>query len=215
MALDNDAAEKAAESADHRSSELSDERLVERALGGSADAYRLLVERFQRPVLSLISRMVGDRVLAEDLAQEAFVRAFSRLESFDGSRKFSSWLFKIAHNRTLDHLRLKKPQTVALEPENRDGESFEVLEAPEVEGPHRRAESTELAHTIEAALAAMRENYRHILLLRFQGGLSYQEIADTAGLSMAAVKVQLHRARKQLAKELKARGVDSPEAFQP
>lgn len=88
-----------------------------------------------------------------------------------------------------------------------------MLEAPEVEGPHRRAEAAQLADTIEAAIGALRENYRHVLLLRFQGGLSYQEIADTAGLSMAAVKVQLHRARKQLAKELLARGVDAPEAF--
>ncbi|MEO1366378.1 MAG: sigma-70 family RNA polymerase sigma factor [Acidobacteriota bacterium] len=191
----------------------SDEELVRLALAGSAEAYRGLVERFQRPVLSLIARMVGDLSLAEDLAQESFVRAFDRLHTFDGGRKFSSWLFKIAHNRTLDHLRLKKPDTVALEPTGGDGESFEVLEAPAETGPHRRAESAQLAETIDAALGAMRENYRAILVLRFQGGLRYQEIADATGLSMAAVKVQLHRARKQLAKELRARGVEAPEAF--
>lgn len=191
----------------------SDEELVRLALAGSSDAYRQLVNRFQKPVISLIARMVGDLSLAEDLAQESFVRAFDRLASFDASRKFSSWLFKIAHNRTLDHLRLKKPKTVPLEPAGGDGERFEVLEAPEASGPYRRAESAELASTIDLALAAMRENYREILVLRFQGGLRYHEIAEVTGLSMAAVKVQLHRARKQLAKELAARGFEAPESF--
>lgn len=193
----------------------SDEELVRRALVGSADAYRELVERFEKPVLSLIGRMVGDLALAEDLAQESFVRAFSRLSSFDAERKFSSWLFKIAHNRALDHLRLKRPTTVPLEPSGDDGATFEVLEAPAETGPHRRAESAQLADAIESALGALRENYRRILILRFQAGLKYHEIAETTGLSMAAVKVQLHRARKQLAKELVARGLETPEAFRP
>ena len=113
---------------DERAAE--DAGLVAEALAGSSEAYRVLVERYQRPVLGLVARMVRDPGLAEDLAQEAFVRAFRNLHRFDPGRSFRSWLFKIAHNRTIDHLRIKSPPTVALEVSSADGgESWEVLEA--------------------------------------------------------------------------------------
>ena len=94
--------------------------LVRRALAGSQDAYRDLLLRYQRPVLSLIRRMVRNSSQAEDLAQEVFLKAFRALGSFDQKRKFSSWLFKIAHNATIDQLRRKKLDTVPLETRDRD-----------------------------------------------------------------------------------------------
>lgn len=192
----------------------TDAQLVTAALQGSPEAHRLLVERYQGPVLALIDRMVRDRALAEDLAQEAFVRAFGHLPSYDLERPFKSWLFKIAHNRAIDHLRLRRPQWVALEASSSDGEeSWEVLEAPREQSPDRQAESAELGRVIEESIGALRENYRQVLLLRFQGGLAYHEIADTLGITMASVKVQLHRARKALAAELARRGLEAPEAF--
>lgn len=193
-----------------------DQALVAEALAGSADAHRRLVERYQRPVLALVGRMVRDPALAEDIAQEAFVRAFRRLDSYDPSYKFSSWLFKIAHNRTIDHLRRRRMDTVPLEASDRSGEeTWEVLEAPEEEGPAHRAEVSELARALEASIRALRPNYRDVLLLRFQGGLAYEEIAEATGRTLSTVKVQLHRARKALAKELEARGHESPESFAP
>ncbi|MEM6793700.1 MAG: sigma-70 family RNA polymerase sigma factor [Acidobacteriota bacterium] len=188
----------------------SDEDLAALAQRGSAEAFRLLVVRYQRPVLALIGRLVREPALAEDLAQEAFVRAHERLDSFDTSRRFSSWLFKIAHNRTVDHLRRKRPETVDLEARGADGGTFEVLAAPPGEGPLRRAESAQLGALMEQAIAALRPNYREVLLLRFQAGLSYSEIAETLGITLATVKVQLHRARKRLIVELEARGVTPP-----
>ena len=186
----------------------TDDQLVQAALDGSADAYRCILERYQRPVLSLIMRMVRDSHLAEDLAQEAFVRAFQRLASFEQGRSLSSWIFKIAHNRTIDHLRRKNHPTVPLEAQAAEGEdSWEVLEAPEHESPDRRAEASELGQAIDQALGELRGNYREILMLRFQAGLSYQDIADTMGITMASVKVLLHRARKQLAGALARRGL--------
>ena len=186
----------------------TDDQLVQAALKGSADAYRCLVERYQRPVLSVIARMVRDPGLAEDLTQESFVRAFQRLASFEQGRSFSSWLFKIAHNRTIDHLRRKQRPTVPLEATNASGEeSWEVLEAPDHQSPQRLAESSELGLAIDRALAGLRPNYRQILMLRFQAGLSYQEIAEAMEVSLASVKVLLHRARKQLAAELTASGL--------
>ena len=93
----------------------TDAELVASALRGAQDAYRELVKRFERPVYSLVLRMVQDPATAEDLAQEVFVKAFRRLDSYDRQWKFSSWLFKIAHNTTIDHLRRGVPETVPLE----------------------------------------------------------------------------------------------------
>jgi RNA polymerase sigma-70 factor (ECF subfamily) len=188
-----------AQHADH------DAELVARTLAGSQDAFRRLVERYQRPVLSVIARMVGDPALAEDLAQEVFVKAYRKLRTFDRQRKLSSWLFKIAHNATLDHLRRFAPETVSLEATAADGESsWEFLAADEVDGPERRAESSELMARLEAALGRLSPGYREILLLRFGQGLAYHEIAEVTGMAMGTVKVQLHRARKRLAAEMAA-----------
>ena len=180
-----------------------DVELVVRTLDGSADAFRRLVERYQRPILSLIARMVGDPALAEDLAQEAFVKAYRKLGTFDRRRKLSSWLFKIAHNTTIDHLRRSRPEIVPLEATASDGEqSWEILKADEASGPARRAESSELMARLDAALGRLKPSYREILLLRFREGLAYDEIADVTGLSMGTVKVRLHRARKRLSAEM-------------
>lgn len=185
----------------------TDEELAAEALAGSATAYRQLVERFQRPVLALIRRMVRDPDLAEDLAQESFVRAFQNLSSFKPERSFSSWLFKIAHNRTIDHLRLKKHQHVPLEAGDADGDqTWEVLEAPDHLSPERRVVSRRVGLAMDQALGRLKPTYREALLLRFHAGLSYQDVADSLGISLANVKVLLHRARKQLMKELEDRG---------
>ncbi len=185
----------------------NDVELVARALAGSADAFRLLVERYQRPVFSIIARMVGDPALAEDLAQEVFVKAYRKLGTFDPRRKLSSWLFKIAHNATIDHLRRGKLNTVPLERTAADGEdSWETLRASEAEGPERRAEVAQLVAGLEDALGRLKPSYREILLLRFQQGLAYHEIVEVTGIAMGTVKVRLHRARKRLAAELAAAG---------
>jgi RNA polymerase sigma-70 factor (ECF subfamily) len=121
----------------------------------------------------------------------------------------------VAHNRTIDFLRRKRPLEVDLEASSDSGEStWEVLEADEdTSSPVRRLEMGETARAVSGALASLRENYRAILVLRFAHDLSYQEIAEVLDLTMASVKVQLHRARKALARELAKRGFEAPEAF--
>src|SRR5436309_16056166 len=96
---------------------LTDAELVARALEGHQEAFREIVVRFERPVYSLVARMLQDPATAEDLAQEVFIKAFRRLDTYDPQRKLSSWLFKIAHNTTIDHLRRHTPETVPLEAE--------------------------------------------------------------------------------------------------
>lgn len=198
------------------SATLDDDTLIELTLKGSADAFRRLVERYQRPVLSLVGRMVEDRSAAEDLTQEVFLRAYRHLAEFELGRKFSSWLFRIAHNRTIDYLRRQRlVGWQSLEAEGSDEESYEVFPTDDVASPQRLAESSELRELFRASLAALRPNYREVLLLRFEQDLQYQEIADILGVALGTVKILLHRARKALANELARRGVVRQELEAP
>lgn len=187
---------------------LTDAELVARALAGSQDACRGLVLRFERPVYALILRMVGDPSTAEDLAQEAFVKAFRNLASYDRERKLASWLFKIAHNTTLDHLRRGGLATVALDASGEDegGSLADVLADSSTEGPAAAAERHGLARALERAIAGLRPEYREAVVLRYVEGLSYDEIAEATGLPLGTVKTFLHRARKALAVTLTAAG---------
>ena len=190
----------------------SDSELVDEALAGSQAAYRSLVLRFERPIFSLIVRMVRHSQLAEDLTQDVFVKAFRALASYDHQRKLSSWLFKIAHNATIDHLRKGRLSTVSLDPARGESPALVATIADErVESPEEARERKELAELLEAAIDELRSTYREVLLLRHREELSYQEIADITGSSLGAVKTNLHRGRKELAEILRGQGLaDDP-----
>ena len=166
------------------------------------------MERFQRPVFTLIVRMVGDPATAEDLAQEAFLKAFRRLGTYDPERRLSSWLFKIAHNTTLDHLRRRGTETVPLEAPEEDerGGLAAVLADDTLRSPEATAQRGDLAAALATAVGALRPEYREIVLLRYQEGLAYQEIAEVADLPLGTVKTHLHRARRELMAALEAAG---------
>lgn len=176
----------------------TDADLVRAALGGSEDAFRALVERFERPVLSVLGRMVSDPALAEDLAQEAFVKAFRALSSYDDQRKFSSWLFKIAHNVAIDHLRRSSLDTVALETEDPDAPSLLRVLADDQPHADEVTIQRDRLRRLERALAHLAPDQRSAILLRFAHGLQYHEIAEITGWPMGTVKTRLHRARKAL-----------------
>jgi len=187
----------------------TDAQLVARALTGSQDAFRELVLRFERPVYSLIVRMVQDPATAEDLAQETFVKAYRSLRTYDGSRKLSSWLFKIAHNTTIDHLRRHVPDTVSLEaPQDEEGRGglAAILSDASVEDPAAAAERRDMARSLERAISRLRPDYREAVVLFYLEGATYQEICDVTGLPLGTVKTNLHRARKELAVEMSALG---------
>jgi RNA polymerase sigma-70 factor, ECF subfamily len=180
-------------------------------LAGSEDAFRTLVLRYQKPVYGLIVRMVRDRELAEDLSQEVFLKAYRALDTYDHQRKFSSWLFKIAHNSTIDHLRRGELATVTLEPETDDDRGLEaVLQDPAAVSPEQRLLGADLGQGLAEAVAQLRPVYREVILLRHREGLSYQEIAEVTGASLGTVKTNLHRARRDLAHLLRARGLLGP-----
>jgi len=189
-----------------------DAELVEQALAGSERAYAELLRRFERPVYTLVLRMVRDRTLAEDLSQEAFLKAFDKLPSFDPERKLSSWLFKIAHNTAIDHLRRRGVETSSLdeplgdEPEGRARE----IEDAAAETPEAAAERSDLSRALTRAVERLRPEYRQVVLLRYQAGLEYAEIAETTGYPLGTVKTYIHRARKELAGHLSEAGWAPP-----
>jgi len=185
---------------------LSDPELVRHILAGSQEAFRELVARFERPVFGLIVRMVGDPDTAEDLAQEVFIKAYRALGSYDPSRKFASWLFKIAHNATIDHLRRAAPETVPLSTDEEGGDLLATLADAAAESPASAAERHDLARALERAIAALRADYREAVVLRYVEGLSYEEIAAALAQPLGTVKTNLHRARKQMAVTLSALG---------
>jgi len=184
-----------------------DATLVADALAGSQDACQDLLERYQRPVFGLVLRLVRDRGLAEDLAQEAFLKAFRALSAFQSERKFSSWLFKIAHNTAIDHLRRRRLVTVPLETPEREGSDLlDSLAGPERESPESSVRRGDLAAALEEAVQRLRPEYRTVMELRFREGLSYEEIAEITDLPMGTVKTHIHRARKAMAASLETLG---------
>ena len=183
--------------------EEDDRALAALAAQGRESAFRELLARYERPVFSLVFRMVRDRSLAEDLAQEAFIRAFNAIDSYDATYKFSSWIFKIANNHAIDHLRKRRLDTVSIHgsPSASSAEEQErtriTLESRE-ERPDQYVESRELGGLVEDAIGRLRPEYRTAILLRHVEGYAYEEIADTMELPLGTVKTYLHRARKEL-----------------
>jgi len=192
------------------SSDLStfqDRELAALAAKGRESAFRELLTRYERPVFSLVYRMVRDRALAEDLAQEAFVRAFGAIGSYDPGYKFSNWIFKIANNHTIDYLRKRKLDTISIHGSphaaNAEEESRTTLVVRATgETPHEYVENKELGAQIEAAIGALRPEYKSVILLRHVEGHSYDEIAEIMELPLGTVKTYLHRARNELKERL-------------
>jgi RNA polymerase sigma-70 factor (ECF subfamily) len=184
-------------------SELSDPAVVVQARNGSEAAYRELLSRYERPVFSLIFRMVRDRETAEDLAQETFIKVLNNLDRYSPEFKFSSWLFKIANNLTIDHLRRRRVDTISIEgaPDAVTAESARATSIAVVSGdesPLEELESRELGTAIERAIGKLRPEYRACIMLRHVEDKSYEEIAEIVKLPLGTVKTYIHRARHEL-----------------
>lgn len=188
-------------------SAVTDKALAAQAAAGQQRAFRELLKRYEKPVFSLVYRMVREPALAEDLAQETFMRAFGAIKSYNPNYKFSSWIFKIANNLVIDYLRKKRLQTVSIHgspnavTEDEQARTSLDLESRE-ERPDTYVENVELGSEIEAAVAKLRPEYRAVTLLRHVEGYSYQEIANIMELPLGTVKTYIHRARLELKREL-------------
>jgi RNA polymerase sigma-70 factor, ECF subfamily len=181
---------------------------VAQALAGSQSAFEQIVRRYQRPIISLIARMTKDRALAEDLAQETFVKAFRSLAGFDTTRRLSSWLFRIAHNTALDALRRSRPAVISTSAasEASGRASNDPAGPPEPDPVEREA----LGQALEAALARLRPEHSAAIVLRYDEGLSFEEIGIVLGIPEVTARSHVHRARKELARLLTASGWAPP-----
>jgi RNA polymerase sigma-70 factor, ECF subfamily len=186
---------------------LTDQQVVQLARQGSERAYRQLIGRYQRPVFSLIYRLVRDREKAEDLAQDTFIKVLNAIDRYDPKFKFSSWIFKIAHNTSLDHLRRKEPETLSLDgsPHARtaaEAEASTITPASGDETPEQYTENRELGSEIEQAMGTLREEYRTAIVLWHVEGRPYEEIAEIMSVPLGTVKTYIHRGRKELMEKL-------------
>ena len=186
---------------------LDDRELAALAARGREPAFRELLARYERPVFSLIYRMVRDRTLAEDLSQEAFVRAFNAIGTYKPSYKFSNWILKIANNHTIDHLRKRQLDTVSIHgsPHATTADELsqtQVVVASDDESPAAYVEHRELGGQIEHAIGELREEYRTAIVLRHVEGYAYDEIAEIMDVPLGTVKTYLHRARAELRRSL-------------
>jgi len=183
--------------------EQSDQEIVALAKDGVDEAYRELIRRYERPVFSLVFRMVRNRELAEDLAQETFIKVLNAIQSYRPEFKFSSWVFKIANNAAIDHLRKRELDTLSLDG-SPHADTPELVEATALQvgekGENQLDEvaNRELGGTIEDAIAQLRPEYRSCILLRHVDGRSYEEIAEMLELPLGTVKTYIHRARNEL-----------------
>jgi RNA polymerase sigma-70 factor (ECF subfamily) len=181
-----------------------DETLVAAALTGDEAAFAALVRRYQRRLTAFLGQLVGDTELARELTQETFIRAWSALDRFDARYRFSTWLFRIAHNLGIDQLRRRRLQTVSLYRRDADGEEIEMVVTDSEKDPFGHCENKELAQHIRPAIEALRPEYRELVLLRHFGGLSYQEIAEFKTMPLGTVKNKLVRAHSVLRRALEA-----------
>ena len=186
---------------------LPDADVARLAQQGREPAFRELVRRYERPVFSLVFRMVRDTATAEDLAQETFIKVLNHIDKYRPEFKFSSWLFKIANNVAIDHLRRRQLNTISIDgaPNASSVADIEATRfdiADKSESALDAMEARELGSAIERAIGALRPEYRSCIMLRHVEGRSYEEIAATLDLPLGTVKTYIHRARHQLREAL-------------
>ena len=171
---------------------------VTQAQQGSDEAFTKLVETYQTPVFNLCYRMLGEPDLAEDAAQETFLRAYQHLHRYDQKRPFATWLLSIAAHYCIDRLRRRKFSMFSMDAEDEDGNTFELpdLSAPDPENAIVNGQTRERVH---AMLNELDETDRAAVIMRYWYDYSEVEIAESLRLTVSAVKSRLHRARRELA----------------
>lgn len=174
-----------------------DKALIKEALAGSQLAYEKLMERYYDSIYVMVLRLVGNMTDAEELTQEVFTKAFGKLSIYDEQYAFSSWLFSIASNTSIDFLRKKKYIAVSLD-EQKGSESPNP-------NPEERLIQKQDVKTVLTKMETLKDQYRRLIELRYFEEYTYEEMAEELSLPMGTVKTQLHRAKNQLLKSLKSR----------
>jgi RNA polymerase sigma-70 factor (ECF subfamily) len=181
-----------------------DSLLIQQALTGDQKAFRKLRLKYYTPIFKLISRMIRSREEVEDLTQEAFIKAFTSLASFNEEYSFSTWLYKIATNNAIDYVRKRKLQTFSINKPIESEESDYSFELQDTEPePDQELIAIQRKKMLDDAMESLPGKYRQVILMRHVDEKEYQEIAKTLKLPLGTVKAHIFRARELLYKQLR------------
>lgn len=169
---------------------------LEQAMKGDKFAFGRLVEAYQTPVYNLAYRMLNNSGEAEEAAQEAFIRAFTRLDSYDPNHKFSTWLLSITSNYCIDQIRKRRALLLSID---EPLPPHPALQSEPQKGPEAQVVMNEQQELVQSLLAELQPEYREAVVLRYWYELSYEEIAEMMDTTVSAIKSRLFRARRQLA----------------
>jgi RNA polymerase sigma-70 factor, ECF subfamily len=179
--------------------DIADDELIRRARSRDVEAYGVLVQRYQDAIIRRARAVLRDPVAAEDAAQEAFVRAYTYLDSFDGRHKLYTWLARIVTNVCLSQMSARDWQALPLE-----SALLVPSDSLREDDPELAALTNERSHELQIAVAGLPAKYRDVIILRYWHDLAYDEIARLTSQSLGAVKTQLRRGRLLLADSLRA-----------
>ncbi|WP_419954745.1 RNA polymerase sigma factor SigW [Neobacillus niacini] len=177
---------------------------IKQVLKGDQDAFAEIVELYSNSIYQLGYRMLGNRHEAEDIAQEAFIRAYVNIKSFNQDLKFSTWLFRIATNLCIDRMRKKKPDYyLDAEVSGTDGLTMYSQLASNSPLPENELESLELQESVQKEILKLPEKYRSVIVLKYIEELSLNEISEILDLPLGTVKTRIHRGREALRQQLR------------
>lgn len=184
---------------------LTDGELIAGAIKGRTDGFEELVRRYQRPITSYVFRMLGDYEASLDVTQEVFIKVYNSLAKYSSEYKFSTWLYRIAHNAAIDHMRRNSVTPQSIEMENADG-TYQIQIESRASSPEQDHERNEWRAEIDTVVRCLPAAYRDLILLRHARDLSYDEIAEVTGLPLGTVKNRLFRAREMMREVFIKRG---------
>lgn len=177
---------------------------IKQVIKGDQDAFAEIIEIYKNSIYQLCFRMLGNRHEAEDMAQEAFIRAYVNINSFNQDLKFSTWLFRIATNLCIDRIRKKKPDYyLDAEVSGTDGLTMYSQLASDSPLPEKELESLELQETVQKEIMNLPEKYRSVIVLKYIEELSLNEISEILDMPLGTVKTRIHRGREALRQQLR------------
>jgi len=185
---------------------VADRDLVATAVRGGEGSFEELVRRYQRPISAYVYRMVGNYESALDLTQEIFIKVYNSLDRYRAEFKFSTWIYKIAHNAAVDHLRRTATREQSLVV-GTEGDQFDLPIESGRMSPEQESEQRERRGEIETVVRALPGNYRELIILRHSQDLSYEEIVEVTGLPLGTVKNRLFRAREMMRQQFVEKGI--------
>ncbi|HSH24367.1 MAG TPA: RNA polymerase sigma factor SigW [Massilibacterium sp.] len=181
-----------------------EKHIIKKVKKGDHQAFAELVELYKTRVYYVCYRLLGNKEEAEDAAQETFLKVFTSIDQFDLSKKFSTWLFRIATNTSIDRLRKKKPAySLDAEMKNEDGQTMSQQLKAETKTPEENVETKEVQEWVQEAIQSLPTKYRTVISLKYINELSLKEISEILDIPVATVKTRLHRGREALRKKLR------------